>query len=208
MPIFKIKNKQVLFVRISRAGGDHIYDWLDKCGSVSLLQQREIKSLRVPPQYLPYNDILALLGEVWDYAFAVVRNPYQRIEREFYSSLSKEQRGNTKLWPDFSRWVTLQLNNATVDPFYHQNHFCLQSESVGYGLNVYRLEDGLSGLQEKLHSVIGTVCEIIPEYPIENYHKEIVWNNDAIRAVNRFYLEDFKQFNYEMRSANYLKAVV
>ena len=61
MPIFKLQDKQVLFVRIPRAGGDHIYDWLAACGSVSLLQQAEIKSLRVPPQHLPYGDILSLI---------------------------------------------------------------------------------------------------------------------------------------------------
>jgi len=200
MPIFKLQNKQVLFVRIPRAGGDHIYDWLDSCGSAYLLQQTEIKSLRVPPQYLPYNDIVALLGKVWDYAFAVVRNPYQRIEREFYCSLTKEQQENPELWPDFSRWVTLQLNNATVDPYYRQNHFYLQSDAVGDGLDIYRLEDGLSGLQEKLHAVIGVACEMIFEYPVEGYHKGIVWTNDATRAVNRFYARDFEQFGYEIKA--------
>jgi hypothetical protein len=54
------------------------------------LQQSAIKSLRVPPQHFPNNDILALLGNVFDYAFAVVLNPYQRMVREFFS-LTKEQ---------------------------------------------------------------------------------------------------------------------
>jgi hypothetical protein len=200
-----MEDKKVLFVRIPRAGGDHIYDWLDKCGTVSLLQQSAIKSLRVPPQHLPFNDIVALLGNVWDYAFAVVRNPYQRMEREFYSSLTPEQQCNSKLWPDFTRWVVLQLNNAHVDPFYQENHFCPQSELVGEGLDVYRLEDGLSGLQEKLQAVIDVQCEKIAEYPVDSYHDNIVWSNDALNAVNRFYEFDFIQFNYEKVKTHYIK---
>ena len=207
MPIFNMEDKKVLFVRIPRAGGDHIYDWLDKCGTASLLQQSAIGSLRVPPQHLPYNDIVALLGNVWDYAFAVVRNPYQRMEREFYSSLTPEQQCNPAKWPDFTRWVVLQLNNAIVDPYYQENHFCPQNELVGDGLDIYRLEDGLSDLQDRLHSVVDIKCDKISEYPIDNYHNDIVWANDSIRAVNRFYEKDFARFGYEKREASYLKAV-
>ena len=208
MPIFNMEDKKVLFVRIPRAGGDHVYDWLDKCGSASLLQQSAIKSLRVPPQHLPYNDIVALLGNVWNYAFAVVRNPYQRMEREFYSSLTKEQQADSAKWPDFTRWVVLQLNNACVDPFYQENHFCPQSELVGDGLDIYRLEDGLSGLQDKLHSVIDIKCEKISEYPIDSYHDDIIWSNDSIRAVNRFYEQDFSLFNYEKKQPVYRSVAV
>jgi hypothetical protein len=207
MPIFNMEDKKVLFVRIPRAGGDHIYDWLDKCGSVSLLQQSAIKSLRVPPQHLPYDDILALLGNVWDYAFAVVRNPYQRMEREFFYSLTQEQQVDSSKWPDFTRWVTIQLNNAHIDSFYQDNHFCPQSELVGYGLDVYRLEDGLSGLQEKLQAVVDINCALIAEYPVESYHKEINWSNDALSAVNRFYSKDFSQFGYSLIKPEYIKVV-
>ena len=207
MPIFNMEDKKVLFVRIPRAGGDHIYDWLDKCGSVSLLQQSAIKSLRVPPQHLPYNDILALLGNVWDYAFAVVRNPYQRMEREFFNSLTKEQQADSTIWPDFTRWVVLQLNNAYVDPYYQENHFCPQSELVGEGLDIYRLEDGLSVLQDKLHSVVDIQCEKILEYPVDDYHKDIIWTNDSIRAVNRFYDCDFSMLGYTKKETSYFSAV-
>lgn len=207
MPIFNMEDKKVLFVRIPRAGGDHIYDWLDKCGSVSLLQQSAIKSLRVPPQHLPYNDIVALLGNVWSYAFAVVRNPYQRMEREFYSSLTKEQQLDSDKWPDFTRWVILQLNNVNVDPFYQENHFCPQSEMVGDGLDVYRLEDGLTGLQDKLQAVINVQCDRIAEYPVDVYHEKIIWSNDALSAVNRFYSNDFTQFGYKVNKPEYIKVV-
>lgn len=207
MPIFNMEDKRVLFVRIPRAGGDHIYDWLDKCGSASLLQQSAIKSLRVPPQHLPYDDIVALLGKVWDYAFAVVRNPYQRMEREFFCSLTKEQQQDSSKWPDFTRWVTIQLNNAHVDPFYQQNHFCPQSQMVGKGLDLYRLEDGLSGLQDKLHSVVDIKCDEISEYPIDSYHEKIQWSNDALNAVNRFYRDDFLMFGYSIIKPEYTKVV-
>ena len=202
-----MEEKSVLFVRIPRAGGDHIYDWLDKCGSASLLQQSAIKSLRVPPQHLPYDDIVALLGRVWDYAFAVVRNPYQRMEREFFYSLSKEQQKDFTKWPDFTRWVTLQLNNVCVDPFYQENHFCPQNEMVGEGLDVYKLEDGLAGLQDKLHSVMNVQCEKISEYSVDDYHDKITWSNDALNAVNRFYSEDFTMFGYDVIKPEYSKAI-
>jgi hypothetical protein len=204
MPIFNMEDKKVLFVRIPRAGGDHIFDWLEKSGSVSLLQQSAIKSLRVPPQHLPYNDILALLGNVWDYSFAVVRNPYQRMEREFFSSLTKEQQADSGKWPDFTRWVVLQLNNAHVDPYYQENHFCPQSEFIGEGLDVYRLEDGLQGLQKKLRSVVEKNGGSISEYPLDDYHQKIIWKNDALSAVNRFYSNDFKQFEYDMTPVVYI----
>lgn len=207
MPIFNMEEKKVLFVRIPRAGGDHIYDWLDKCGSASLLQQSDIKTLRVPPQHLPYGDIVALLGNVWDYAFAVVRNPYQRMEREFFYSLTQEQQKDFTKWPDFTRWVTLQLANAHIDSFYQQNHFCPQNEMVGEGLDIYRLEDGLTGLQDKLHSVVNIQCEKIAEYSVDDYHEKITWSNDALNAVNRFYSEDFSMFGYDVIKPKYSKAI-
>ena len=205
MPIFNMEEKKVLFVRVPRAGGDHIYDWLSQCGRVSLLQQKSISSLRVPPQHLPYNDIVSLLGNVWDYAFAVVRNPYQRMGREFFCSLTKQQQQDPRKWPDFTRWVTIQLHNAHIDPFYKENHFCPQSELVGEGLDVYRLEDGLSGLQDKLRLVANIKCEVITEYPVDSYHDKIIWTNDALSAVNRFYHNDFSKFGYTMVKPNYKK---
>lgn len=198
MPIFNMEDKRVLFVRIPRAGGDHIYDWLDQCGTASLLQQSEIPSLRVPPQHLPYDDIVALLGNAWDYAFTVVRNPYQRMEREFYCSLTKVQQKDPCKWPDFTRWVLLQISNAIVEPFYKENHFCPQSMMIGDGLDVYRLEEGLAGLQDKLQVVINVQCSKIAEYPIDDYHDKITWTNDALSAVNRFYRTDFIKFDYAM----------
>lgn len=204
MPIFNIEEKKILFVRIPRAGGDHIYDWLETCGTASLLQQGSIKSLKVPPQHLPYGDIVSLLGIVWDYAFAVVRNPYQRLEREFFSSLTEEQKTDPKTWPDFTRWVILQLNNANVDSFYQKNHFCPQNELVGEGVDIYRLEDGLSVLQDNLRFVTSIQFDDISEYPVDDYHEYIAWTNDSIRAVNRFYSEDFSFFGYEKKQPVYL----
>lgn len=205
MPIFNLEDKKVLFVRIPSAGGDHIYDWLDSCGTVSLLQQSAIKSLRVPPQHLPYNDIIALLGNAWDYSFSVVRNPYARIEREYFISLTDEQKTDPLTWPDFTRWVVLQLSNAHLDCFYKGNHFCLQSSMVGDDLDIYRLEDGLSILQENLSSLANIKGEKIAEYPQKSYHEHIVWTNDALSAVNRFYKADFERFFYTMKKPDYKK---
>jgi hypothetical protein len=203
MPIFNIEEKNILFVRIPSAGGDHIYDWLETCGTASLLQQSSIKSLKVHPQHLPYDDIVSLLGIVWDYAFAVVRNPYQRLEREFFSSLTEEQKVDPKTWPDFTRWIVLQLDNANIDSFYQQNHFCPQNELVGEGVDVYRLEDGLSVLQDNLRFVTSIQFDDISEYPIDNYHDHIFWTNDSIRAVNQFYSDDFSFFGYEKKQPIY-----
>ena len=72
---------------------------------------------------------------------------------------------------------------------------------------MYRLEDGLAVLQDKLRSVADIQCENISEYPVDGYHDDIIWSNDSICAVNRFYENDFSQFNYEKKEPVYMSVV-
>lgn len=208
LPIFRVFNKRILFVRVPCAGGAYIHDHLLKVGSVILLQD-QIASLRVPPQHLPYSEIVSLLGDdAWDFNFTVVRNPYARMECEFYNSLPEFIRERPCMWPDFTRWVVLQLNNACVDPFYQKNHFRPQSEMLGAGLNVYRLEDGLDILQDELTKILEVPFDDILPYELQSYHQFIHWGNDALSAVNRYYEDDFNVLGYNKRKTTYKEMVV
>lgn len=78
---------------------------------------------------------------------------------------------------------------------------------VGDGLDIYRLVDGLTGLQDKLQAVVDIKCDKIAAYHIDSYHKEIVWTNNSLNAVNRFYSNDFSMSSYDIIKPEYTRVV-
>ncbi|HFU74845.1 MAG TPA: hypothetical protein ENK66_01225, partial [Arcobacter sp.] len=101
VPLFTNNKYKILFVHIPKTGGTSIEKWLSKYFTMTFSSPIPPTAMKVCPQHLQIKDLQILLGDnTWDYAFSIVRNPYQRIESEYFYRMKSR-----KIQPDFSTWV-------------------------------------------------------------------------------------------------------
>ena len=85
MPFFSNKNYKILFIHIPKTGGTTIEDFLCDSFKISFHTIGVPSALKITPQHLQIKDIELLFnGKEWDYAFSVVRSPYERLKSEFF----------------------------------------------------------------------------------------------------------------------------
>src|SRR4051812_12515930 len=109
MPIFTIGKKRILFIHIPKTGGVSITRWLREKGTIAFSALDYPSTFRCNPQHFTMSDILFLFGGVaWDRAFTIVRDPYDRIESEFFwrHNIKSYRLG---LQTDFATWLEASL---------------------------------------------------------------------------------------------------
>ena len=199
MPIFNFGNRQVLFLHIPKAGGSSITKWLSEYSDTSFFRPRAIAPFRIPPQHLRWRDFDYLLNNpTFDYAFAVVRNPYERLESEYFWR-HRNAKAQGKPWDDFNSWVERQIQAVRENSFHASNHLCTQVSFLADPVEVFQLEDGM----EKIIVRIADILKIPPPNMIlhENARSgegpALTWSGDTINLVRDFYEADFETFGYD-----------
>lgn len=200
MPVFDLGDKRVLFLHIPKAAGSSVTKWLSKCGNVSFFRPRPVAPFTIPPQHLRWRDFDYLLnGPVFDYAFTVVRNPYDRLESEyFWRHRNAEATGQP--WDDFNSWVERQIKAVSNNSFHADNHLCTQVSFIAEPVQVFRFEDGL----DKITKQIAEALEIPAPATIPHKNAQAkktappVWSEGAIDLVCNYYASDFSTFGYDL----------
>lgn len=213
MPIFSLPNKkEVLFVHIPKNGGTSIEQSFKNFCVPKLLTPGPPPFLNCSPQHLTIKD-LCLLGfkpKEFDYSFAVVRNPYKRIESEYFynihikasaidfktSTISHVDHEEPRGEDDFSNWVINNLNSYKHSKNHSDNHFIPQCEFVDDTVNdIFALEDGLKNILDKISAKIGLTLPNEHRFKTDKF--SVMWSEEAIRLTNEIYGNDFKLFGYE-----------
>lgn len=153
----------------------------------------------IPPQHLRWCDFDYLLNSpVFDYTFSVVRNPFDRIESEyFWAHRNADNTGQP--WDDFSSWVERQIKATSNNPFHASNHLCTQSSFLADSVKVFKIEDGMDTIVAHLSQKLGLP---LPEtVPHQNARvataPKLVWSGDSIDLVRTYYATDFNIFGYD-----------
>jgi hypothetical protein len=148
----------------------------------------------ISPQHIQIKDIKLLLKEdFWDYSFAIVRNPYNRLESEFFF----RTRSISADIPDFSGWVIDTINTVKERPFLFDNHIRPQFEFIDNEVDIFRFEDGIDFIIEKLSKKLGIQRPAIIPKEKKSNRKEVNWSIEALTIFNEFYHNDFEAFGYE-----------
>ena len=209
MPFIEYSGKKILFIHIPKTGGTSIEKGLGEIAPLRMCIRAIPGFTRVPPEHFTHQNIYSLFGEdYFDYVFTVVRNPYKRLESEYRmrSLLAKEQFFNEL--PKFPYWVEQIIEKTKVDRYIFANHLRPQIEFVGRGVYVYRYEDGLENIAQKVSETAGISLKLPEQRLLEtnNTNIEITWTGESIRLVNEFYAEDFKAFNYPKQDLGFINA--
>ena len=210
MPVYVIDQSFLFFSHVPKCGGTSVEKSLRRHGREFLFDRgfhaAPESFSRCSVQHLHRAAIARIFPEaMFDFEFATVRNPFARIESEFRfrRGLRPRSRRNTRpgeLPPEpenFADWLRYALGHSADHPYLFDNHLRPQNEFVGPATEVFRLENGLTPVFERLSRVTGR--EITP--PARRFQQsarlDIHWTEADRALVREFYVDDFETFGYD-----------
>jgi hypothetical protein len=156
LPFVSHAGRNVLFVHIPRTGGTTVEHWLRSLGDLRLFAGSIPAFTKVTPQHLRANDIDELMGEdFFDYAFAIVRNPFDRLASEYRARRSLALEGFWRTAPRFPGWLESSLEALRNNPFHLDNHLRPQWDFVSRRVKVFHYEMGLPAILAQVAAEIG-----------------------------------------------------
>ena len=203
MPIFRIGQKNILFLHIPKAGGTSIEAWLSEQSSESFRLHRKSSYFPCVPQHF-HGEIVSLLfsQDFFDYSFCVTRNPYDRLLSEYnYRMSHRKRRERLFPTPNFKTWVRRTFRRYKQDPFIYSNHIRPQSEFMIPGTEYFHLEDGLLDVQRRLAELTETALpEAIPTAN-RSTKRETAVDPETAQKISHFYARDFSNFGYDKETS-------
>lgn len=199
MPFIQHNGKRILFVHIPKAGGTSVESWMTTIAPLRLFSMGVPHVSRCTPQHYRAQDIKQLLGEgFFDYAFAIVRNPYDRIASEYRMRM---QLAKTSFWkglPSFSPWLEENLDKQKHDKFHLDNHLRPQWEFLDNDVEFFKLENGLSAPLTAISKHLGVNPPTKIPHELQSTSELVTWNfSDRIRVYDH-YVRDFEALKYSV----------
>lgn len=191
MPLYRHEGRVVFFVHVPKTGGTAVERALVAAGAVEALAKKHA-TFSISPHHMHADVHSAWLPPAFtDYAFTVVRNPYNRLFSEY------RWRTAGRSGYSFDHWVWSILHGSRRNPDFLDNHLRKQSDFLAPHVSVFKLEEGLAApVQAALthlglsrdSSAIPVVNSTRPEIPVA-YEATI----DLIRS---HYACDFETLGY------------
>jgi len=214
MPLYRIQQKNMLFVHIPKTGGTSFETVFQNAGSQALFSDKRTIGLRCTPQHF-HGEILKniMQREFIDYCFTVVRHPIDRIKSEFFYRCSDEKfryfsglrRKKVKISeaaPDkvckaFSGWLDKTLSKYPKNSFILGNHIRPQIEyTSAFDPEIFKFEDGLQRALDKVGEMIGERFAPMPHSNAAKKKADFEISKADMLTLKEFYAADFEAFGY------------
>ncbi|PJI92672.1 sulfotransferase family protein [Yoonia maricola] len=199
MPAFRFRDKLILFIHIPKAGGTSIKSWMSEHAAESLYMKHRSEMFPLVPQHFHAELLDELFAPAFfDYSFCVTRNPYSRALSEYNYRITRPRLKNKLLpKPSFESWLQKSFARYKKDPYIFSNHLRPQHMFPIAETEVFRLEDGLEPLQERLAMMtgIGFAADLPHKNPSQKSVTAI--SDEAAAQIRAFYADDFKRFDYD-----------
>jgi hypothetical protein len=208
MPAVDHRGKNILFVHIPRTGGTSIEHWLRELGTLRLFSTALPAFSRATPQHLTANDIDELLGDdYFDYAFTVVRNPFDRVASEYRMRCRSARDGVFKGCPKFSTWLEKQLEAFEKSPFHLDNHLRPQWQFLQKRLRLFRFEDGIESAIAGIAGEIGAPvpAEVGKHLATDDLAIPVKFDIPEVERVLELYSRDFDVLGYDRKPPAHLQ---
>lgn len=202
MPLYVNNEQAVTFLHIPKTAGTTIESWLNETGKYqqTFFSQKKFEDMLVTPQHLGYQTLTELtkaFKRPFEYKFAVVRNPFDRIVSEFFYRVKL---GSVQLGENaeslFSPWVVHNLKTYKDSPDVLDNHLRPQTYFVNDDVEVFKFEDGIQNVLIAVGKRIGIQEKVEVKPKKVGEKKEVRWSPNAIKMVLEIYEQDFDRFNY------------
>lgn len=191
MPLFKANGQIVFFAHVPKCGGTTVEHSLQESGyKLSMLDQQywaheKDRWYKTSPQHIPYDHLITLLDPgLFDYSFAVVREPVDRFLSAFNHNRFRIGRSIS-----FDRFVERLRKRVSASGDYFEfefdNHFLPADRFVPPDCEVFRLADGLDKIMSTVGDGLGCRFDVLPHQNQKKYDKVLDADNPLKRGVKR-----------------------
>ena len=200
MPVYQIGSKTVLFIHVPKTAGMAMGAHLGRAGRAAFQDRIVFRGGTFGPRHQPAAVLEKIfLPEMIDYAFMVVRHPVARLVSEYRY---QRRHGTIQLSRlrifGFDTWLRNALFRLKSDPNWRDGHFRPQVQYECFDCEVFRYEDGLQNVSDRLSSLtgIGIPAGVSPENvsPPRPVHISQV----SLEKIAQYYTADFERFGYDV----------
>jgi hypothetical protein len=193
MPLYRNGANLVLFVHIPKTGGTTIEAALRSAGAAEALRFAKKRPFsRSTLQHMHADVYKDAVGQgFYDWAFAVVRNPFNRFASEY--KMKVLDAGGTD---DFETFVVANIKRFSEYKYTRDNHIRPQREFISKDVEIFRFEDGLEA------PITAAVERLeLPQPEITHTKKgsagKVLATERSLEMIASFYQVDFKRLGYE-----------
>ncbi len=202
MPLITAHGKRLFFAHVPKTGGSSVEEFLVRRfgGPLSLKDKtnREGEKKRgfiALSTHFTARDLDDVLPHDVDHFFAVVRDPFKRMQSQFRFQDGVSKTRNFS----FSTWLRVMFTAARIEPRVYQNHIRPQGELVRMDSEVFKLEDKFGDMIAWLDKVTGeTAPGVEVGHLLKKKHEPIEIFRQDVKLINKFYKADFERFGYDM----------
>ncbi len=213
MPIYRINNKDILFVHIPKTGGTSIHAWLSRFGESTLWSPTPdvaLNGLSLPrplpctPQHLMYSYIVEhLAGHRFDYVFSIVRDPLDRMISEYKFLKMKERDHGIRCCEPFDEWVEGLGHRISSDRWSGDNHWRPQHEFLDPLVETFRFEDSMERIASAIGEKIGidiTQLQVPREMHGDDFADCVTVTERSVSIIEDVYASDYERLGYGRNS--------
>jgi hypothetical protein len=195
MPLYSIGDRILLFIHVPKAGGTTVeYALAEYC--IGFLDRKFQPGIfPCSPQHFHGAMLQGILNlENIDYNFMTVRHPFERIKSEY-----KWRRRFFNLSTPLNEWVSSAFDSYRSNHYILDNHLRPMVDYLVPNVEVFRIEDGLGKLFDKLQQRFPGADITVPggrEMTSGDWSNDLEFSPEVSKRIKQVYENDFREFNY------------
>ncbi|WP_425003632.1 sulfotransferase family 2 domain-containing protein [Mycolicibacterium sp. S3B2] len=224
MPVLTVGGKNILYIHVPKTGGTSVEKLMRSYGGVLWSYSPRRKGLPCTPQHFHSELLATAFGATadesgrehpFDFVFMTVRHPVKRLLSEYrYQRTLGEESDIPLLLKDrfasarfsgparmlsFDLWCRYAVARFGRNSYFADNHLRPQSDFDIWDASVFRLEDGLDAIRNRLDKVIGTPGCLPSEPSRKARHSAGDTNrlsSTTRKLIAKHFDNDFSRFQY------------